>query len=312
MAPVTVVISQSMYFPWVGLLEQVRLADVFVHYDDVQFARGFLNRVQIKTKDGPCWMTVPTRDRYRGQTIDEVLIDDSKAWRDDHRNQISLALRGAPFLDDALGLMDAVFDVPAVTLADISRASVRALARYFELDAETEFLNSRDMGTPGASSQRLKDLTLAAGGDVYLTGHGARNYLEHNRAAVEAHPMSSRITMLQGSSIDDDIASQVRNFASGYERVLVCLDSNHTHDHVLAELEAYGPLVTPGSYCIVMDTIVEDMPTSMFPDRPWGPGDNPKTAVHKWVDTRDDFEIDRAMDAKLQISVTPEGFLRRK
>ena len=135
---------------------------------------------------------------------------------------------------------------------------------------------------------------------------------EHNRAAVEAHPMSSRITMLQGSSIDDDIVSQVRNFASGYERVLVCLDSNHTHDHVLAELEAYGPLVTPGSYCIVMDTIVEDMPASMFPDRPWGPGDNPKTAVHKWVETRDDFEIDRAMDAKLQISVAPEGFLRRK
>jgi len=138
------------------------------------------------------------------------------------------------------------------------------------------------------------------------------NIREHNRAVVEAHPMSSRIAMLQGSSIDQEIVRQVHDFASGNERVLVCLDSNHTHDHVLAELEAYAPLVTSGSYCIVMDTIVEDMPASMFPNRPWGPGDNPKTAVHKWLETRDDFEIDRAMDAKLQISVAPEGFLRKR
>ncbi|WP_428300440.1 cephalosporin hydroxylase family protein, partial [Hydrogenophaga sp.] len=103
----------------------------------------------------------------------------------------------------------------------------------------------------------------------------------HNRAAIEAHPMASRIQMIQGSSIAPEIIAQVRAVAADHSRVLVCLDSNHTHDHVLAELEAYAPLVSAGSYCVVFDTIIEDMPADMFPDRPWGPGNNPKTAVHE-------------------------------
>jgi cephalosporin hydroxylase len=133
----------------------------------------------------------------------------------------------------------------------------------------------------------------------------------HNRAAIEAHPMASRIRMVQGSSIDPAIVAQVRSMAAGHRRVLVCLDSNHTHDHVLAELEAYAPLVTPGSYCVVFDTVIEDMPKSMFPDRPWGPGDNPKTAVWQWLTTHPDFEIDRTIQDKLQLTVAPDGYLRR-
>ena len=93
---------------------------------------------------------------------------------------------------------------------------------------------------------------------------------QHNRKAIEAHPMASRIQMIQGSSVDEGIIQQVRDVAAGYSRVLVCLDSNHTHEHVLAELKAYAPLTTKGSYCVVFDTVVEDMPKSMFPDRPWG------------------------------------------
>ena len=133
----------------------------------------------------------------------------------------------------------------------------------------------------------------------------------HNRAAIEAHPMANRIDMIEGSSIDPAIIAQVQDIARGYERVLVCLDSNHTHAHVLAELEAYAPLVSVGSYCVVFDTIIEDMPAEMFPDRPWGPGDNPKTAVWEYLKTHAEFKIDKQMDHKLLISVAPDGYLKR-
>jgi len=133
----------------------------------------------------------------------------------------------------------------------------------------------------------------------------------HNREAIEAHPMSSRIEMIEGSSIAQDVVTQVRNVAAGYERILVCLDSMHTHDHVLAELESYAPLVTPGSYCVVFDTIIEDMPEDMFPDRPWGVGNNPKTAVWEYLKSHPEFEIDKSIQHKLLITVAPDGFLKR-
>ena len=134
----------------------------------------------------------------------------------------------------------------------------------------------------------------------------------HNRSAIEAHPMASRIQMIQGSSIAPEIIAQVRAVAADYSRVLVCLDSNHTHDHVLAELEAYAPLTSVGSYCVVFDTLIEDMPAEMFPDRPWGPGNNPKTAVWEYLKTHPEFEIDKSIQHKLLITVAPDGYLRRK
>jgi len=133
----------------------------------------------------------------------------------------------------------------------------------------------------------------------------------HNRAAIEAHPMASRIEMIQGSSIDPAVVAQVRNAAAGYAKVMVCLDSMHTHDHVLAELEAYAQLVTRGSYCVVFDTFVEDMPKGFFQDRPWDPGNNPKTAVKAWLANNAGFEIDHAIENKLMVTVAPGGFLRR-
>lgn len=134
----------------------------------------------------------------------------------------------------------------------------------------------------------------------------------HNRAAIEAHPLSNRITMIQGSSIDAGIVAQVRAVVGEAKRVLVCLDSNHTHAHVLAELQAYAPMVSPGSYCLVFDTVVEDLPAELSFDRPWGPGNNPKTAVQEWLAGQQDFETDRSWDAKLIVSAAPDGFLRRK
>ena len=145
----------------------------------------------------------------------------------------------------------------------------------------------------------------------------------HNRAAIEAHPMAHRIDMIQGSSVATEVVAQVHEIAKRRERVMVILDSNHTHEHVLAELEAYAPLTSPGSYCIVFDTVVEDLPAPMFADRPWGKGDNPKTAVWEYLrrlkeEGRTDrdgvslaFQSDKVIDNKLLITVAPEGYLRR-
>lgn len=133
----------------------------------------------------------------------------------------------------------------------------------------------------------------------------------HNRAGIEAHPMSSRIQMIQGSSIATEVIERVKSIAANYSKILVCLDSNHTHEHVVKELQAYAPLVTPGSYCVVFDTIVEDLPKEMFPERPWGPGNNPKTAVWEFLKNNREFIADKAIDHKLLISVAPEGFLKR-
>lgn len=133
---------------------------------------------------------------------------------------------------------------------------------------------------------------------------------EHNRREIEAHPMFKRITMIQGSAVDEALVAEVGKRVEGKQTVMVCLDSNHTHAHVLRELELYSPFVTVGSYLVVFDTIVEDMPAKMY-DRPWDKGNNPKTAVWEFLTQTDDFEIDHAIDNKLLISVAPEGYLKR-
>lgn len=133
----------------------------------------------------------------------------------------------------------------------------------------------------------------------------------HNREAIESHPMSSRIQMIQGSSIDPVTVSEVRQAAKGFGRVMVFLDSMHTHRHVLEELHAYGDLVSVGSYCVVFDTFVEDMPANLFPDRPWEPGNNPRTAVNEFLRGNDNFHHDPEWESKLQVTVAPGGFLLR-
>jgi len=134
----------------------------------------------------------------------------------------------------------------------------------------------------------------------------------HNREAIEAHPMSNRIDMIQGSSIDKNVISQVYEYSKSHKKILISLDSNHTHEHVLAELEAYASLTSIGSYCVVFDTFIEDMPVDLFPDRPWGPGDNPKTAVWEYLKTHPEFCCDKSIQNKLLITVAPDGFLKRK
>jgi len=146
---------------------------------------------------------------------------------------------------------------------------------------------------------------------------------EHNRKEIEKHPMYNRLHLIEGSSLAADTISQVREIAKQYSKVLVCLDSNHTHEHVMEELKAYAPLTSKGSYCVVFDTIVEDLPEDAFPNRPWGPGDNPKTAVREFLATQDEagrmgidgtplmFAIDQEYNRKLMTTCAPEGYLKR-
>ncbi|MCR4346779.1 MAG: cephalosporin hydroxylase family protein [Sulfuricaulis sp.] len=133
---------------------------------------------------------------------------------------------------------------------------------------------------------------------------------KHNRNELEKHPLSKRVTLIEGSSIDTSVVSQVRQLAQGRKRIMVLLDSNHTHEHVLQELKLYSPLVASGNYLIVLDTVIEDLPKSLFPDRPWDRNDNPKTAVHEFLKLSDRFIIDKEIQNKLLLSVAPDGYLK--
>lgn len=132
----------------------------------------------------------------------------------------------------------------------------------------------------------------------------------HNRVEIEKHPLYHRLTMIEGSSISQDVIEQVRSLITEAKTVLVCLDSHHTHDHVLRELELYAPMVTIGSYCVVFDTGIEDLPADMIIDRPWGPGNNPKTAVWEFLKTNDRFVIDKEIETKILLTAAPDGYLR--
>lgn len=158
----------------------------------------------------------------------------------------------------------------------------------------------------------MLELVAACGGnpDAQILGIDI-DIRAHNRSEIEKSPMAKRIKMIEASSIDQAVIRQVCNVASGAANVMVCLDSNHTHDHVLSELEAYAPLTTLGSYCVVFDTVVEDMPEGFFPDRPWGPGNNPQTAVQEYLGNHPEFEVDKSIEDKLLITVAPGGYLRR-
>lgn len=155
----------------------------------------------------------------------------------------------------------------------------------------------------------LLDLVWGIDGEAIVCGIDI-DIRSHNRAAIESHPMARRIRMIEGSSIDPTVFRQATQFTQHQSPVLVILDSNHTHEHVLRELQMYSPLVTPGSYLIVLDTIIEDLPAGYFADRHWDVGDNPQTAVREFLEGNPRFARDRELDDKLLISAAPGGYLR--
>ncbi len=163
----------------------------------------------------------------------------------------------------------------------------------------------------GGSLVYYASLLELIGGDGLVLGIDI-DIRQHNRDLIESHSMAKRIKMIEGSSISEEIVLQVKEIAKNKKTIMVCLDSNHTHDHVLAELKFYAPLTTVGSYCVVFDTIVEDLPRDYMPGgRLWNPGNNPKTAVREFLKENLNFEINKGIDNKLLVSVAPDGYLKR-
>ena len=173
-----VVIMQPHYFPWVGLFEQIRLADVYVHFDDVQFPQGrsFTNRVQIKTPDGPRWLTVPVL-RDRGATIGQTRINPTADFKSKHLRTLKACYRQAPHLDQMLAITESILAVESEYLIDYTIPAIERVADYFGF--APRFVRSSELPSEAQSSRRLMELVAACGGDVYLTGHGGRNYLDH-------------------------------------------------------------------------------------------------------------------------------------
>jgi cephalosporin hydroxylase len=239
-----------------------------------------------------------------GQDIDVQAL--SRIWAREisrHKWAYNFRWMGRPaiqFPNDAWSMQELIWEVKPDLIIETGIAHGGSLIMNASLLAMLDMCDAIESGkTLDPSQSKRKVLGI----DIDIRAH--------NREAIESHPMASRIQMIEGSSIAPEIIAQVKEIAQGYQRVLVSLDSNHTHDHVLAELEAYAPLTSVGSYCVVFDTLVEDMPADMFPDRPWGPGDNPKTAVWKYLKTHPEFEIDKSIQHKLLITVAPDGWLKR-
>jgi len=237
---------------------------------------------------------------------DENIQALSRQWSQEsskHGYTYNFSWMGRPIIQypqDMLGMQELIWNVRPDLIIETGIAHGGSLilsASLLALLDMVDAIESNDVMHPIESTRKVLGIDI--------------DIRKHNKAAIEAHPMSSRIDMIEGSSIDSDIVNEVKNIAINYEKVLVCLDSNHTHDHVLAELKAYSPLVTRGSYCVVFDTLIEDMPADLFPDSNWGPGDNPKTAVWEFLKTHPEFEIDTSIHNKLLITVAPDGYLKR-
>lgn len=175
------------------MFEQIRLADVYVHYDDVQFSKGsFSNRVQIKTADGSKWLTVPLKDLHLGQTIDQVKPQEPGKWQPRHLALLEQAYRRAPYRDTMLALVRETYAHASGSLAELAMHGLDNVCRFFGLDQGRRFLRSSKMGIGGESSRRVLDLVQAVSGDIYVTGHGARDYLDHalfERAGVQVRYM---------------------------------------------------------------------------------------------------------------------------
>lgn len=176
-----IVISQSMYFPWVGMLEQIKLADIFVHYDDVQFSSGgFLNRVQVKTSKESKWMTIPLKNKKLKQNIKDVQVQPGDVWKNQHLSLLKQAYHDAPYKEVMIEMIEELFNQDDTNLASISRKSTKILSSFFEIDNTCQFIDSEDLEIEGSGSQRVHDIVVKLGGDEYITGHGAKNYLDHD------------------------------------------------------------------------------------------------------------------------------------
>jgi cephalosporin hydroxylase len=246
------------------------------------------------------------QENIAGLGDDRDMKDLSRIWLRDtlkHRYTYNFAWQGRPIIQypqDIVAMQELIWIIKPDLIIETGIAHGGSLIFSASMLAQLDICDAINAGislNPKESNRKVLGIDI--------------DIRSHNREAIELHPMASRIQMIQGSSIADDVVSQVHAIAVNYKRVLVCLDSNHTHDHVLAELQAYAPLTSIGSYCCVFDTVIEDLPAEIFPDRPWHPGNNPKTAVWEYLKNHSEFEIDKNIQHKLMITVAPDGYLRR-
>jgi hypothetical protein len=176
----TVVVSQPMFFPWRGIFEQIMLADIYVHYDDVQFSKGsFTNRVQVKTGKGSQWLTVPLSNLHLGQKINEVKIDDRKNWRQQHVETLSQAYKDAPFTGEMLGLVLEIYDQAFTTIAELSMLTIERVCGYFDLLKNKVVHVSSRLDVGGRNYERVLSVVKYFEGTRYVTGHGAKKYMDH-------------------------------------------------------------------------------------------------------------------------------------
>jgi len=246
------------------------------------------------------------RDRVASYPANKPLVDAAEAFLDasvDAKYSYNFSWLGRPIIQypqDVLAVQEVIWRCRPDLIIETGVAHGGSLIFSASMLTLLDVCDALERGTsfdPRASSRRV------IGIDIDIRAH--------NRREIEKHPLSGMIDLVEGSSIDAGIVASIHARARQAKRVLVCLDSNHTHDHVLAELEAYAPLVTPGSYCIVFDTFIETRPIGSYPDRPWDKGKNPMTAVDAYLKSHPGFTIDQAIDDKLLISVAPRGYLRR-
>lgn len=176
-----VVISQPMLFPWIGLIEQMRLSDTFVFYDDVQFSKGsFTNRVQVKTSQGMCWMTVPIEKTSSTTSIKNIQICYRINWQKKHLRLIEQSLAGAMYLKDALNILDSVYAKKHKYLGELAKESIIAVAKYFDLLNGKTIINIEDLKISGSGSERVLAIVKRLGGNIYISGHGGLKYLKHH------------------------------------------------------------------------------------------------------------------------------------
>ena len=246
------------------------------------------------------------QENIKGLSRDQALQALSREWVRDvakHKWSYNFKWMGRPaiqFPNDAWAMQELIWEVKPDLIIEAGIAHGGSLICYASMLAMLDVADAVESGSfmdPKQTKRKVLGLDI----DIRL----------HNLEAIEQHAMRPWIQMIQGSSIAPEIVSQVHEIAKGYKRILVSLDSNHTHDHVLSELHAYAPLVSIGSYCAVFDTVVEDMPAELALNRPWGPGNNPKTAVWEYLKSHPEFQINTDIHSKLLITVAPDGYLRR-
>lgn len=240
------------------------------------------------------------------QGADPEFADLTRKWMDAanaHRYSYHFTWMNRPIIQypqDIIALQELIWKVKPDFIIETGVAHGGCLIYYASLLA---LLDMEEALRTGTTLDPKKSRRKVVGIDIDIR--------QHNRDAIEADPFSSYIELIQGSSVDADVVRRVQEMAKGHNTVFVSLDSNHTEDHVLAELDAYAPLVTKGSYCIAFDTVIERLPGEFFNDRDWTPTKNPATAVRQWIKSHPGFVVDSKVDHKISISVAPGGYLQR-